>query len=356
MEFGTIIHELFFIFAGVAILSTLFLFLKQPIIIAYIGLGMIAGPFGLRLLNNVEHIEYISHLGIILLMFLIGLNLHPNKLITLFKKTALVTILTCLVFFLVFGLIAFAFRFPINESIVVGIALMFSSTIVGLKLIPTTTLHEKHLGELMISVLLLQDIIAILVIILLEDSSGGALHIHIPLLILKGMGLVLFTFAFFKYCILWLFRKWDTIQEYLLVIALGWCLGIAGISKYLGMSYEIGAFIAGCSFALSPIALVISERLKSLREFFLILFFFAIGTQFDFLLLKHVLLPSLVIAIAIILLKPIVFAVTFRISHEDRDSTKELGFRLGQASEFSLLVAYMAATSSVIANKASYLT
>ncbi|MBN1575542.1 MAG: cation:proton antiporter [Chitinispirillaceae bacterium] len=179
MGFETIINELSVIFAGVAILSTLFLFLKQPIIIAYVGLGMIAGPFGLRYLDNVEHIEHISHPGIILLLFLIGLNLHPNKLASLFKKTALTTTLTRTSFFLVFGLLAFAFKFSIRESVVVGIALMFSSTIVGLKLIPTTTLHQKRLGELMVSVLLLQDIIAIIVIILLGGSSEPNFHFYI---------------------------------------------------------------------------------------------------------------------------------------------------------------------------------
>lgn len=354
MGFETILHELVIIFAGVAILATVFLFLKQPIIIAYIGLGMIAGPFGFGLLHKAEHIEHISHLGIVLLLFLIGLNLHPNKLTSLFKKTALATALTSIAFLLIFGLLAFAFKFTLRESMIIGIALMFSSTIVGLKLIPTTTLHQMHLGEMMVSVLLLQDIIAILAIILLDGSTGPTIHFQIPLLIGKAITLVLFAFLFFKYCILWLCKRYDTIQEYLLVLALGWCLAIAGVAKYLGLSYEIGAFVAGCSFALSPVSLIISERLKSLREFFLILFFFSIGAKFDFLVLKQVLLPSFIIALAVVVLKPILFTIAFRLSHENKNGANELGFRLGQSSEFSLLVAYMAIASSTIALRASY--
>ncbi len=355
MEFESILFELVVIFSGVAILATLFLFLKQPIIIAYIVMGMLVGPFGARVISRADHIEQISHLGIILLLFLIGLNLHPDKLLTLFRKAVVVTCATSLVFFTAFCAITLAFGFPVMESIIVGIALMFSSTIVGLKLTPTTTLHQRHLGEVMVSVLLLQDILAILIILFLEGSTKPELYIYIPLLILKGTGLVVFSFLFFKFCLMRLFNKYDTIQEYLLVMALGWCLIISGAAEALGMSYEIGAFIAGCSFALSPISLVISERLKPLREFFLILFFFATGAQFDLLQLKEVVIPGLVLAGVIVIIKPLIFTRAFRLSHEETRIAGELGFRLGQASEFSLLVTYMALTSAVISNRTAYL-
>lgn len=354
MAFEEIILELAIIFGGVAILSTLFVFAKQPVIISYIALGMIVGPSGLRFIQRVDHIEHISHVGIVLLLFLVGLNLHPNKLLALFKKTAIVTSATSLIFALSFGLIAFAFQFPLIESILIGIALMFSSTIVGLKLIPTTTLHQKRQGEMIISVLLLQDIMAIMVILFLEGSSKPDLHIYLPLLLLKGIALVAFSFILVKYCILWLFRKFDTIQEYILVLALGWCLAISALSKWTGMSYEIGAFIAGCSLAISPIAITMSERLKPLREFFLILFFFSIGTQFDFFLLKHVLWPSIVLAAVVIIIKPYAFEKAFTRISELPHTARELGFRLGQTSEFSLLVAYMAVASTAITNEASY--
>lgn len=86
MTFENIITELAIILAGAALLSTLFLFLKQPIIISYIVLGMIIGPYGLGLIKDADHLEKISHVGIILLLFLIGLNLHPYKLLALFKN------------------------------------------------------------------------------------------------------------------------------------------------------------------------------------------------------------------------------------------------------------------------------
>ena len=355
MTFNDIITELALIYAGAAVLSTVFLFLRQPIIVSYILLGMIIGPYGLGLIHQADHIEKISHIGIILLLFLIGLNLHPEKLLSLFKKTALVTTVTCLSFALISSAATYAFGYTLFDSIIVGLALMFSSTVIGLKLIPTIDLHNRHIGEIMISVLLFQDILAIVIILFLKVGTASNLHILFSLLLLKGILLSTFSFFIVKYIILQLFRKFDVIQEYVFIIALGWCLFVAGIANILGLSYEIGAFIAGVTLAVSPVSLVISEKLKSLREFFLILFFFAIGAQFDPLMSKNVLLLSILLGAILLILKPLLFKKAFQLSNENKKISTELAFRLGQASEFSLIVAYIALENNRISDKASYL-
>ncbi len=355
MEYKDILFELVLIFAGASVLSTVFLYFKQPIILSYIFLGMLIGPYGFGLLNQVDRVEKISHLGIILLLFLIGLNLHPNKLYTLFRKAFLITISTCSVFAFVSGAIAFTFGFSLFDSLLVGLALMFSSTLIGVKLIPTTDLHHKHIGGMMISVLLLQDIFAIIIIVLMSGEANADMRIFVPFLLLKVSLLTVFAFLFVKYCMLALFLKFDVIQEYLLVASLGWCLLMAGLANLLGLSYEIGSFIAGISIAISPVSLVISEKLKSIREFFLILFFFAIGAQFNFLALEHILLPSILISTFLLAVKPFIFFKAFRISGESARFSQELGLRLGQASEFSLLVAYAAFINGKILGETSQL-
>ena len=172
MDFQNIIFEFVLIYAGAAIFATIFLYLKQPVILAYIGLGIAAGPWGLGLIKQPEHIEELSHIGVILLLYLLGINLKPDRLFHLFSKTAVVTLLTSLVFLLAVAAAAIALGFGFIESIVIGAALMFSSTIVSLKLIPTTALHHKHTGEMMTSVLLMQDVIAILLIVILTGGQG----------------------------------------------------------------------------------------------------------------------------------------------------------------------------------------
>ena len=149
MGFQNIIFELVLIFSGAALFATVFLYLKQPVILAYIALGIAAGPWGLALIKEPDHIEKLSHVGVILLLYLLGISLKPERLYHLFSKTAIVTLLTSLTFLTVFSLSALAFGFELIESIIVGAALMFSSTIISLKLIPTTALHHRHTGEMM---------------------------------------------------------------------------------------------------------------------------------------------------------------------------------------------------------------
>jgi Kef-type K+ transport system membrane component KefB len=353
--FDNIILELALIFAGASILATIFLYLKQPIILAYIFLGMLVGPWGIGLFEDSSHIEHISHLGIILLMFLIGLNLHPQKLSKLLKRTALITTATCLVFALPTMLTARLFQFSWSESLIVGLSLMFSSTVVCVKLVPVASLHHKNIGEIMISILLLQDIIAVGLILFLYSSGATNIYLEGLFLLLKTIVFTAVSYLLVRYAILALFRRFDKIQDYIFLMSLGWCLLCAEVAGLIGLSYEIGAFVAGIMLAISPIALYVSEGLKPVREFFLILFFFSIGAQFDFLITKQVIIPGVILAGLVLLMKPYVFNAAFRLAGESASLAKELGIRLGQSSEFSLLVAYGALNAGRIEARTSYL-
>jgi len=350
-----IIFELVLIFAGAAVLATLFLYLKQPIILAYIALGVSIGPSGLGLINNPDHIEQLSHIGIILLLFLIGLNLRPDRMVGLVGKVSALTMVTSIIFMSLTMLAAYLLGFPLMHSLIIGAALMFSSTIIGLKLIPTTTLHHKHRGEMMVSVLLLQDILAIIIILLITGGQENNIPLTVSLLFLKLILLTLISFYVVKYVITALYIKFDTIHEHTFLMSLGWGLTVAGVAEYVGLSFEMGAFVAGVSIATLPISRVIAEELKPLRDFFLILFFFSIGAQLDLLVMKDVILPAAVIALIIVITKPLVYRWAFNIAGEKDYVSAELGIRLGQASEFSLLVAYSALMSNVIDQTSTYL-
>ena len=248
-----------------------------------------------------------------------------------------------------------AFGFSLSDSLVAGGALMFSSTVVSLKLIPTTTLHHKHTGEIMTSVLLFQDILAIVMVLLISSKGDTNIYLLLPVLLGKVFGIIFVAFLFVQFSILPLFKKFDVIQEYIFVLALGWCLFMAEVAMTIGLSYEMGAFVAGISIAASPISWIIAEKLKPIREFFLILFFFSIGTNFDFLVTKDVVFPSIVLAIVLLFVKPIIFHIGFNKSGENDYLSREIGLRLGQASEFSLMLVTGAVASGKITLEASYL-
>ena len=355
MDYNNIIVELVLIFAGAAMLSTLFLYLKQPIILAYIVLGVLVGPRGAGLISDPQHIEQLSHIGIILLLFLIGLNLRPDRLISLFGRTAIVTLATCVIFLLLVMTLVMLLGFAFVDSLIIGAALMFSSTIVSLKLIPTTALHHKHIGEIMISVLLLQDIIAIILLLLITGGQQDNIPLTVSYLLIKLLVLVVAAFIIVRYIISALFVRFDTIREHTFLLSLGWGLLVAGVAEAIGLSYEMGAFVAGVSLATIPIALVIAEDLKPLRDFFLILFFFSIGATFNYMVTQDVIIASVIVTLVLMLAKPFVYRWCFRFIGEAHRVSAEVGVRLGQGSEFSLLVAYSALMTGLIEPRSSYL-
>lgn len=351
----TIIYVMFLIFAGTAVLSTMALFTRQSLLIAYIALGAIFGPWGLELIKDPALIKQSGDIGIIFLLFLLGLDLQPQNLLHSLRKMSTVTLLSSLLFFLCGFIISYLCKFNFVECIIIGFAMMFSSTIIGLKLLPTTILHHQHTGELMISILLLQDLIAIGVLLVLQGIGDSAFSFHDLGFIISGFPVLLVIgYLFQRFVISKLLQLFDTIHEYIFILSIGWCLCMAELGYFMGLTEEIGAFIAGVALASNPISLYIAESLKPLRDFFLVIFFFSIGASFNFEYLPTVIVPAAAIAIVMLIAKPVVFGWLLKKSGETKTIGWEVGVRLGQISEFSLLVAALALHTNVIGIAANY--
>ncbi|MBI5447185.1 MAG: cation:proton antiporter [Gammaproteobacteria bacterium] len=344
---NTFIFIIFLIFSGAAMLSTIALFTRQSLLVAYIVLGLLLGPWVSGLSSSPDLIEHIGHVGIVFLLYLLGLDLNPKDLWSMLQKASWVAFVSSLIFGAVSFAVAHYFGFSVKDSVVIAIAMMFSSTIIGLKLLPTTVLHHQHTGEIMVSVLLLQDLLVIAVLLLLHGAEEGGLSLKdIGLMSISLPALLLIGFCFERLMIYPLLKRFDRIKEYIFLLALGWCLGMAQIAIFLGLSAEIGAFVAGVTIAVGPVARYIAENLKPLRDFFLVLFFFSIGASLKLPELYLVAVPATVLAVVLLILKPLVFRALYRITGEADDVAAEAGVRLGQASEFSLLLAAMAYSSS----------
>ncbi|MEE9342173.1 MAG: cation:proton antiporter [Gammaproteobacteria bacterium] len=351
-----IVFYVFLIFTGAAVLATIALYTKQSMLIAYILLGILLGPHGLGLVNDVVLLKSLSHVGIAFLLFLLGLNLQPQNLVRMFRKATLVTLISSGIFAIIGYITGFLFGFSTSENLIIAATMMFSSTIIGLKLLPTTVLHHQHAGEIIISVLLLQDLIAILILMILTGVSSGISDWKpLAFLILSLPALLAFAFLFSRYVLTHLLKRFDTIQEYIFLLAIGWCLGIAQLAETIGLSIEIGAFIAGVALATEPISRFIADNLRPLRDFFLIFFFFTLGAGFDLTGMSGILLPAFILAMTSLILKPIVFRYLWMMEGETPLISKEIGIRLGQISEFSLLIVFMAYETGVIGNEVSYL-
>ncbi len=351
-----IIESFFLIFSGAAVLATAALYSRQPLLVAYIAVGCILGPHGLKLVTDADLLSEIAEIGIIFLLFLVGLDLQPSKLRNMLGEGLLIGVASSLVFFAAgYGLMR-GFGYQRSESIITGVAMTFSSTIVGIKLLPVTVLHHRHIGEIVVSMLLIQDLLAILALILLAGygntltetlASLGAVLALLPVL-------VVVAFVGVRWAVLPLIRQFDAFHEFIFLLALGWCLGMASLASYTGLSYEIGALVAGVALATSPISQYIAESLRPLRDFFLVLFFFSVGAGLDVSFMGELLVPVVLLALAVVVLKPLVFAALFRWQGETSGTAWESGFRLGQASEFSLLLSYVAAGTALLGDEAAY--
>lgn len=344
------------IFLGAAILSSVALYARQPIIIAYIALGVALGPFGLGVVSDMALVSGAGHVGIILLLFLLGLDMKPIALWNSLRQSTLVAVFSAIIFAGTGYGLSLLFGFSGMDALLIGAALVFSSTIIGIKLLPTTVLHHRHLGELMIALLLFQDLLAIIVLVLMESAGAGELtwiSLLKPLLMLPVLGFV--SWLSVKTLLLTLIQRFDRYHEYIFLLSIGWCLGMAELAIWMGLSAEIGAFIAGISIASSPIAQYIAISLKPLRDFFLVVFFFSVGSGLDMQLLPEIAAPSLVIAAVLLALKPAVFHVLVRGVFDEPKLAWNLGLRLGQCSEFALLIAFLGLSKGILSAPAATL-
>ena len=351
-----IVESFFLIFTGAAVLATLALYTRQPLLVAYVAIGCLFGPHGLALVADADLLSEIAEIGIIFLLFLVGLDLQPSKLKNMFGESLLTGLATSLVFFSIgFGLMV-AFGFTYAEAIITGIAVTFSSTILGVKLLPMTVLHHRHIGEIVVSLLLIQDLLAIIALLFVagyaEDSSAILSSLGTILVALPSLALAAYLGV--RFVMLPLITKFDAFHEFIFLLALGWCLGLASLAAMMGLSLAIGAFVAGVTLATSPIAQYIAESLRPLRDFFLVLFFFSVGAALNLDLVLQVALPTVALAALLIAIKPVVFAKLLSWQGETRDNSWEVGYRLGQASEFSLLLSYVAMTAGLLGEEAGH--
>jgi Kef-type K+ transport system membrane component KefB len=212
----SLITSFFLIFSGAAILATLALYTRQPLIVAYIAIGVILGPSATSLISDPTLIRAVAEIGIIFLLFLLGLDMQPSKLGNMLKDAMFVGVSSCLIFFGLGLGVGLAFGYGFIEAAVIGMALMFSSTIIGIKLLPTTVLHHRRTGELVISLLLIQDVVAIIILLLLTGDETASTMTRMISVVVALPLLGLTSILFVKYVLLKLLEKFDAFHEYIL--------------------------------------------------------------------------------------------------------------------------------------------
>ena len=332
--------------AGVSIVMRL---LRQPLIVGYILTGILVGPTLLGLIHDRAAFDSFSEIGIILLLFVVGLGLNIGVIRAAGKPVVLVFLVNAIVMILLGLGAAEVMNLTLTEAIIVGLGLFFSSTIVIIKSLVDKRHQHRLYGQIAIGVILLDDILATFALLFVATAkSGGTSALDIGILVGKGVGLTAILVAVGGYVMPYVTKFFAKSQEMLFGFALAWGFGIASLFHLAGFSAEVGALMAGVSLASLTYASEISTRLKPLRDFFLIIFFVTLGEKLNLGNIQNSLLPAIVLSVIVLIAKPVSTQIGMGVLH----FTKQIGFKTGlhlsNISEFSVILAVLAHKNGLI--------
>lgn len=347
MPFSDIVHDLdtFALTAVILAIAGVIAFLahraKQPLIIAFILVGIVVGPNVLGLVEEAEPLELLAEIGIAILLFLVGLKLDIT-LVRAIGKVALLTGLGQVVFTSLIGwVIAVLFGIDLIAAIYVAVALTFSSTIIIVKLLTDKReLDELH-GRIALGFLIVQDIVVIIAMIALTSFGGGregSVGEQVVFLVISAVGLLGGVYVASRWVLPWLLKLLATSQELLIVWSVAWAVALAALTDLLGFSIEVGAFLAGFALASTRYRETIAASLSGLRDFLLLFFFITLGSQLDFSTIGEQVPAAIVFSLFVLIGNPLIVLIIMGLMGYPSRVGFLAGLAVAQISEFSLIL------------------
>lgn len=338
----TIFAEISLILAITTVVTIFARLLKQPLVVGYIFAGILVGPSVLNILTAQHELEIFAKVGIVFLLFIVGLQLNPT-IIKEVGKVSLVTGLGQVIFTSIIGFgIALFLGLDRLAALYVAIAITFSSTIIILKLLADKKDLQKLYAKISIGFLLVQDIVATIILIgvtVFASNQDGSILESIGLTLLKGF-VVLFALLVISIKIFPRFLSYIAkSQELLFIFSLSWATGLASLFVYLGFSIEIGALMAGVTLASIPYATEMASRLKPIRDFFIVIFFILLGSQLMIDNLGAIIIPAIIFSLFVLIGNPIIVVILMNLLGFNKRTGFLAGLTVAQISEFSLILA-----------------
>lgn len=327
------------IIIGIAFLiSAVMRFFKQPLLIGYIITGILVSPYFLNIARSTDVITSFAHIGVVLLLFLVGLNLTPKVI----KDVGLVSIVGGLgqIFFTAavgFFIVKFL-GFSLIVSLYIAVALTFSSTVIIMKLLADKGHLDSLYGKISVGVLLIQDFVVILILMAVSAFNVDSTGIHLSGLI--NSLIFLAVFLIFGFYLLPKIEKYiASSQEFLFLFAVAWVLLAASTFDYFKFSIEIGALLAGITLSISPYHYQIGARIRPLRDFFIVLFFVLLGSQLQ---LDNIgtayIFPIIILSVLILVGNPLIMMILMGLLGYTKRTGFFTGLTVAQISEFSLIL------------------
>lgn len=336
--------------AGVAMIMRA---LRQPLIIGYILTGLIVGPSLLGLIESPETIEVLGTFGVALLLFIVGLGLNP-KVVKEVGKISLLTGVGQVLFTSIIGFfLVRALGYAPLTSFYIAVALTFSSTIIILKLLTDKREQNKLFGKISIGFLLVQDIIATFALLIASAAGqGGFGFSELGKLALEGTLLVIALFVVAHFIVKPLTNFLSRTQEMLFLFSLAWGFGVATIFYELGFSLEVGALFAGISLSTMAYAHEAGSRLRPLRDFFIVVFFIALGAKLQIQDMQAVIWQALGLSAFVLIGNPIIVMIIMGAMGYTKRTSFKAGLAVAQISEFSLIFMLLGFRNGQVSNEA----
>lgn len=346
---ASVFYEISLLVLLAAGLGLIGLIARQPLIVAFIAVGVVAGPDALGLVSSTEFIETLSKISIAVLLFLVGLKLDVS-LVRSLGRVAVATGLGQVTFTAFFGfLICLALGLDAVTSLYISVALTFSSTIIIVKLLSDkreiTALH----GKIALGFLIVQDIFVVLAMVTLSAIGVGAggdngSLADVAKVLAGGLAMVLGVIAFIRYLATPLLNIIARSPELLVIFAVGWAASLAALGDILGFGKELGGLLAGVSLASTQFREAISSRLASLRDFLLLFFFVHLGASLPLASLGDQIGAAVILSLFVLIGNPlIVLAIMGYMGYRKRTGFLA-GLTVAQISEFSLIFMAMGIT------------
>ncbi len=334
---GTFFTQVGIIIIIVAIFAYILQLLKQPQLLSYLIVGVLITPI-LKLVTNTAIIDTMSAIGVAFLLFIVGLEMDLKSL----KQVALITTLggtiQIIILFILGYLTALALGFLSMEAAYIGLMITFSSTMIVMKMLSDKReLNTLH-GRMIVGILLLEDIIAIFALSLLTSINGFS-AILLFLALLKFISLFLIAFLASRYIFPEIFHFAAKNQELLLICSLAVCFIFSLAFAALGFSIAIGAFIAGITLGNLQYNVEIMGKIKSLKDFFAMLFFVSLGMGLSLVVLQKLWFPLLIFLLLVIILKPLLIMLICSLFKYTKNPSFFTAISLTQVGEFSLIIA-----------------
>lgn len=322
-----------------AVVSLFMRSIKQPLLIGHIITGIIVGPVFFNIIDNPQSLSVFGDIGIALLLFIIGLGMNP-AIIKEVGKASVVTAVAEIGFVSLFGwLVLQALGLSSRESLFVGIGLGVNSTIVALKLLGDKKELGRLHGKITIGTSLVEDVFCAIALLLVASAHNGHLFSVAPLagLAFKGALVGIGMFVVGRHLLNRIQKLLASDQELLFLTAIAIGFGSAALFAKIGLSMEVGALAAGVMLATRPYSSEVAARLRPLRDFFVIVFFIALGTELTFNSFSAYFWPIIIGSLVVVLFKPFVIMSALGMIGYTKRTSFMTAATLSQVSEFSII-------------------